>query len=473
MKNPCKVCDAADWFDPQVLEIIQGELNEIPRFHRKQWEFAMIFLALRKLGFLNGECVGLSMGAGKERLMYSIARHVRHLTVTDLYNPGTTWDCANTDDPDEFIRTDMPIRVDISKLKALRMDMRSLEFSDNTFDFCYSSCAIEHIGRKPEFLKHLNETYRVLRDGGVYVFTTEFHYGMELIEHPNNYIFPAEYLNRLISETDYLSEFTFDAYITRHKINYPVPHNMTNIAFSGPHLLSAGNFREFPHLQLLKGAFPFTSALLVLRKKGAGNGRKGINFDGLEAAREFMAAGSDEYRALLGVSEVTMNPYVFSTAKPPLSSGDHQEFCIDDRQRFLPDQAFFHTDYAWLASGEKTFTVSFRVRDIADGGRCKIELRVHRYKTIDSTEIESPIALDQEIDESGVYVREFNLSIEDQYCYAVLGYLREGNCRIESVSVSCGPAKSAPGIYTEADRHGKTTKRRWISKLFKSPGSGE
>ena len=43
MDNTIKICDAADWFDPEIKSIIEKELKEPARFHRKQWEFAMIF----------------------------------------------------------------------------------------------------------------------------------------------------------------------------------------------------------------------------------------------------------------------------------------------------------------------------------------------------------------------------------------------------------------------------------------------
>ena len=200
MKHLSKVCDAADWFDPEMIAVIQEELQEVPYFHRKQWEFAMIFLALKRYGFLNGDKSGLSMGGGSERVLYAISQHVRKLFVTDLYEEETIWDCARAADPDQFIKSNKPFDVDDSKIKALRMDMRKLEFEENTFDFCYSSCAVEHIGEYEDFLNHLNEVYRVLKNDGIYVFTTEFHFGDETIPDTHNYVFSASYLNRLIND---------------------------------------------------------------------------------------------------------------------------------------------------------------------------------------------------------------------------------------------------------------------------------
>src|SRR6185436_19840667 len=57
-----KLCDAADWFDPEFDRIVRAELEDPPRLHRKQWEFAQIFRALQGLGRLNPQSRGLSMG---------------------------------------------------------------------------------------------------------------------------------------------------------------------------------------------------------------------------------------------------------------------------------------------------------------------------------------------------------------------------------------------------------------------------
>ncbi|HLG32312.1 MAG TPA: methyltransferase domain-containing protein, partial [Ignavibacteriaceae bacterium] len=154
MKTLSKICDAGDWFDPEFNQVVLEELKENARFHRKQWEFAMIFLALRKYGFLTEDKVGLSVGGGNERVLYSIANHVKKLVVTDLYDENTSWDCARTGDPKEFIMNSKPFPVDENKITALRMDMRNLQFEDNTFDFCYSSCAVEHIGDFDDFVQH-------------------------------------------------------------------------------------------------------------------------------------------------------------------------------------------------------------------------------------------------------------------------------------------------------------------------------
>ena len=102
-----KVCDAADFFSPEYIAVVK-ELKAVPALHRKQWEFAMIYLALKKQGMLDAGKTGLSMGSGKEVILYAIASKVKHLTATDLYSSGSQWDGAKAADPDEYIRMDKP-----------------------------------------------------------------------------------------------------------------------------------------------------------------------------------------------------------------------------------------------------------------------------------------------------------------------------------------------------------------------------
>ena len=223
MKAFSKLCDATDWFDPAFERIIRAELEEEPRFHRKQWEFVQIFRTLESLGFLNGQSRGLSMGGGEERLLYAVARRAGHLTVTDLCESDSAWAGARTDDPDRSLKAAAPFAVDPSCLTARRMDMRTLEFDDASFDFCYSSCAIEHIGTYHDFLEHLQEVRRVLKDDGVYVLTTEFHYGEEAIPTPRNYYFSAAFLHELVRAASFVTWSGVDGVVRPHVLNRRCP----------------------------------------------------------------------------------------------------------------------------------------------------------------------------------------------------------------------------------------------------------
>ncbi len=438
MKATSKLCDAADWFRPDVQEIIGNELREVPRFHRKQWESAMIFLSLRESGKLNQDKLGLSMGGGKELIAYAIAPHVKQLVITDLYETTTSWDCAKTDDPDEFIKQNKPFPVDDAKLKALRMDMRELKFPDKTFDFCYSTCAVEHIGGRKDFLQHFNEVARVLKDDGVYVFTTEILYGDETIYDEHNYVFSLPLLRDLLAESNLAADEIFDARVSPHKINYPVPSTLKQLSHFVPENLAQRILQEAPHIQLLRGKHPFTCGLFVLRKKTSNKGSREMKFLGLEETRNFAASGVREYRDMLENSRLGINPF-------SMLPGENSRFFVDHAE-FFPEQkhpedteTVFHTDYFWFGGGKRVFEVALRVGIGGRVGEPEIEFRVHRFKTLASKEVECITSVTRPVQDVGWMVRTIELEIDEEYCYAVLAKVRNGSCTFDRVEVKSYP----------------------------------
>ena len=117
------------------------------------------------------------MGAGTEKLIYAIVPRVAKTMVTDLYLPNSGWVGVRTDNPRDLILQKAPWPIDANKVDAMAMDMRKLDFPDDSFDFCWSTGSFEHIGRDADFLQHFKEVERVLKPGGVYAFTTAITFG--------------------------------------------------------------------------------------------------------------------------------------------------------------------------------------------------------------------------------------------------------------------------------------------------------
>jgi SAM-dependent methyltransferase len=426
MRALSKVCDGADWFDPELRAVIDGDLRELARFHRKQWEFAMILLALRRRGALRPDAVGLSMGAGKERLLYAVAHNVRRVVATDLYDPGTEWDKARTADPDRYIKEDKPFPVDDARLEGLRMDMRSLDFEDATFDFCYSSCAVEHIGGRADFLTHFSEAHRVLKPGGIYALTTELHYGPETIQHPHNYYFSPGYLRDLVAESGFAAVPEIDARIAHHRINYPLPANLESLCFDGPGRLANRLLGEAPHVQLLLGRHPFTSVSVVLRKEAAARGQGPICFSGLEESREFLGHGVAAYRDWIEGSRVSLDPFAFAGQAdlPPAREGD----------------TLFHTDYEWFGSAPRIFRVSLGVAAAGEG--TTVDLVVHRFPTLRPGEVACVAAQPVALSPRETVACDVTVETDEDSRFAVLGRVTKGSCRLDRVSVEAVPAAS-------------------------------
>ncbi len=434
MKSLSKICDAADWFDTEFHSIIINELKESPRFHRKQWEFAMIFLALKKLGFLNENMTGLSLGGGNERVLYSIAQHVNKLVVTDLYDEDTTWDCAKTKDPDEYIKVSKPFDVDDSKIKALRMDMRYLDFEDSTFDFCYSSCAIEHIGAFEDFVQHLDEVYRVLKGDGVYVFTTELNIGSDTIKDQNNFIFSSSYLSEIFSRIKLTPDVNVEAKLAHHEINVPLPSNVKNLCYNNEESFIDGMMRNYPHVVLLKGKYPFTSIQFVMRKKPHTSVKKEVMFSGLFETGNYLQNQLQKYSELLDNSVISFNP--FSSLPKGVSHYflDHSNFFSGNGKDENSD-TLFHTDYFWLGSGERVFKIKFDVDDVGGGSENIIQLRIHSYATLSSINVECVFEKDLDLKVIRNIEEFITLRISDDYCFAIVGKMKSGNCTIINLSL--------------------------------------
>jgi len=435
MNNTCKICDAADWFDPEIKEVIENELQESARLHRKQWEFAIIFLTLQKLGLLKSDKTGLSLGGGNERVLYSIAKHIKKLYVTDLYDDNTSWDCARTSDPNEFIKASMPFPIDDGKIQAIRMDMRNLDFDDSSFDFCYSSCAIEHIGEDKDFIQHFNEVNRVLKEGGKYVLTTELQFGEESIRDQNNYIFSREHIAKLISESDLDFVYDVNVGLSENEINHPFPSNIINTSFHGDNSINQKLFKYFPHLVLLRGDVPFTSVLLVLKKSSSNKKTNEMKFFNYEKTNKFLQTGVDNYKQMLNSNVISFSP--FSSLPNGVSRffQDHSEFFSTKNYSNQQDDTIFHTDYFWLGDGKRRVEVKINIEPSLLDTINIVELRIHSYSTYDSKN--QICVFEKEIEVSGnMSVNETVEFIADEnFNYAFLGKLMSGHISIKSISL--------------------------------------
>jgi len=425
-----KLCDATDWFDPEFERIIRAELEEEPRFHRKQWEFAQIFRALQALGFLNARSRGLSMGGGTERLLYAVARHVGHLTVTDLYAASSAWDGARTDDPDRSVKAAAPFPIDPSRLTVKRMDMRALEFEDASFDFCYSSCAIEHIGQDEDFLAHLREVRRVLKDGGVYVLTTEFHYGEDVIPTPRNYYFSSGFLHELVRTASLVTLRGVDGAVRPHILNRPLPARLSDLCPAPADGVTRMLLESAPHVQLLTGGLPFTSVSLVLTKPAPGVSFGVLPMAGLGHSRQFIEEGVRLWKGFVENGLLHLDPFgLFSDGRP--LRGIPRLVARDG------EGPLFHTGYVWLGGAARTVTVSLEAWP-ANAGDTAIELRVHRQRTRQPDEVICSDSIAVAIGSRRRVHVCLPLTADDGCSYAVLGRVTTGACWIDDAAVEVG-----------------------------------
>jgi SAM-dependent methyltransferase len=183
-----KLCCIEDWDNNEVKQIIpkfqdiayynkcQGVLARKPgQIHRKDWEWALGMIAMKRFGKLNENNKAIGVGAGKELILFYLSNHIGHVYATDLYSTKDWENFAPSDFPENPGKYS-PFSYNQSALTVLRMNATQLEFPSNSSDIVFSFSSIEHFGgdNYSGALKSLKEMERVLKPGGIAVVATEY-----------------------------------------------------------------------------------------------------------------------------------------------------------------------------------------------------------------------------------------------------------------------------------------------------------
>ncbi len=395
-----KICTAEDWSKPEFQYVLKNIFKNNASYHRKQWEFITIFLCLTQQGKLHKNSVGASFGAGKEPLIYRLLPFVKSFHATDLYSWSTGWDTAKMgkqDTPMDFLTRNAPEGVDLDKLMASEMDMRKLKgIEDNSLDFCYSSCAIEHIGHRDDFISHLKEVKRVLKEDGVYVVTTEFLFNAQTIANKGNYKFNIEYLRDLFTELGLDSLSLFDAGCEESRLNIPRP-------FFRP--LKGGKQMEKTLASAaildIEGV-KYTSCCFVLAPS-KGNNVSTFKVKGLEQSAAFVKRKGRNTLKNMFSSPRELDPFYSLNKKSRLYLDDHMQFrSMDDMSPptlKLNNKNFCFTDYLFFGNNKAAFTINYDISNYTGKvnwllvektpmqlrGKTKIQSKVINHKNLNGS----------------------------------------------------------------------------------------
>jgi SAM-dependent methyltransferase len=159
-----------------------SELRITPHYNRKLWEFAYICQVLWSAGMLAPGKRGLGFGCGGEILPSLFVKYGASVLATDLDEAhpeaqGWIQTGQHSTGKVEVLR-----RADICADPAAleRIDFRFVNMNDipgeldGSFDFCWSTCALEHLGSRAKGIEFIENSLRTLKPGGVAVHTTEF-----------------------------------------------------------------------------------------------------------------------------------------------------------------------------------------------------------------------------------------------------------------------------------------------------------
>lgn len=164
---------AAHWF---------GQLHTPRVYHRKLWELAFCLQALAEHGMLQEGRQGLGFGCGEEPIASFLAAHGVQTTMTDLppdHEAASPWRGSkqHSSDTTSAFRPDLVDRPTFERNVSLRyVDMNDIPADLTGYDFCWSICALEHLGTIEKGLAFVENAMATLKPGGLSVHTTEFNF---------------------------------------------------------------------------------------------------------------------------------------------------------------------------------------------------------------------------------------------------------------------------------------------------------
>jgi hypothetical protein len=183
------------------------EMQIEPAYHRKHWEFCFVAQALFNSGLLRPGSVGIGFGCGSEPLPSLFAKYGVHIVATDQ-DPATAtqegWVTSNEHATDLKKLRRSGICPDADKLDEI--ELQYLDMNDlppgigGRFDFCWSACAVEHLGSIEKGLSFVENSVATLKPGGVAAHTLEFNVGEdeETIDNWSTVLFQKRHVEKLV-----------------------------------------------------------------------------------------------------------------------------------------------------------------------------------------------------------------------------------------------------------------------------------
>jgi len=178
-RRKSELCKAKDWYSEWFKRWCK-ELNEPPRYHRKQWEFVYVMQSLWERGCIANGNKGLVFAVGSEPLPSIFANYGCDIVATDIFpeegiaKGWTTGDqlCFGIESLNKRgLCSDAVLKAHVS-YKAV--DMNKIPADLKGFDFNWSSCSFEHLGTLEAGVNFLKNQLSTLKPGGWAVHTTEF-----------------------------------------------------------------------------------------------------------------------------------------------------------------------------------------------------------------------------------------------------------------------------------------------------------
>ena len=242
-------------------------------YHRKLWELCYVLQAIHEHGYMIPQAKGLGFGCGEEVLPSYLAARGVEVTVTDLPPEdarvkGWTETGEYTASLEKAFHSNLVDRASFDRKVRLRyVDMANIPNDLRDYDFCWSICALEHLGSIASGLDFIENSLKTLKPGGLAVHTTEFNFfnDRETIDNWVTVLFQRKHFQqiavRLRAQGHSVAELDFDVgnQILDKFIDIPPYLNQLPEAIRESWSPSA-------HLKLVCDGFVITCFGLIIRK---------------------------------------------------------------------------------------------------------------------------------------------------------------------------------------------------------------
>jgi 2-polyprenyl-3-methyl-5-hydroxy-6-metoxy-1,4-benzoquinol methylase len=239
-------------------------LKETPKYQRKQWEFVYIAQALYERGYLTTGKSGLVFGAGEEQLPALFASFGVKVLATDqspemAVSGGWAESGQHTYDVAALNKRGICTNRMFEELVSYKsVDMNDIpEELNGQFDFCWSACALEHLGSLEKGLTFIEKSLNTLKPGGLAVHTTEYNISSnaDTMETENCCFYRRCDIDPFITK---LNEQGYEV----SPIDWELGEGFAEMVVD----LAPYQARGEPHIRLLAGGYTTTSVGLIIRK---------------------------------------------------------------------------------------------------------------------------------------------------------------------------------------------------------------
>jgi SAM-dependent methyltransferase len=220
-------------------------------FHRKIWELCFVLQALHDRDHLRPGARGLGFGCGTEALPSYLAARGVLVTATDqapesARRGGWAKSGQYAAAPDQAFMPHLVDRATFDRQVEMRhVDMNDIPADLQDYDFCWSVCALEHLGSIEKGLRFVENALATLRPGGLAVHTTEFNIREDgpTIDNWPRVAFQRRHMDKMVARLrsrghkitpfDYsLGTGALDRFIDLPPFPHEMPENM--VAWMGP-----------------------------------------------------------------------------------------------------------------------------------------------------------------------------------------------------------------------------------------------